>query len=114
MRVGFPISTVVALCPDILPAALSNTGSGMAEASSQISNTFSLCTPARASGRSAEDVRADMKLLSGLAFSTIRSLKTSMLSFSMSGRALIHRFTSLNSASKSWPAVGAVSTDFCG
>ena len=64
---------VVALCPDIEPAADSNTVSGIADASSTTRSTCSLCTPASASGLSAEDVLAEMKLDSGAALNAILS-----------------------------------------
>ena len=70
--------------------------------------------PARASGRSAELVLALMKDASGDARSVTFSVVTSNNSRIGSGNLLIQNFVSANSASKSWPAVGAVITVFCG
>ena len=105
---------VVALCPDIEPAAASKTASGTADASSTTSKTCSEWTPARASGLSALLVLADMKLLSGAPFSTILSENTSKLSRRTGGSLLIHDFNSANKASNNCAAVGAVTTPFCG
>ena len=111
---GLLSSTVVALWPDMLPAAASNTFSGTPDASSMTSKTCSLCTPASASGVSARDVRAEMNASDAAAVSSTRSDFTVTMSFRFCGSSLIHRFISANSASKSWPDVGAVTTTLFG
>ena len=113
-RVGFPVNTVVALCPDIDPEAASNTADGTPLASSAISNTFSLWTPANASGCSARDVRHEINVASGWLFSSMRSdLISNNLSKGGFSR-LATFFISAKQASNNWDDVGAVTTVFEG
>ena len=114
LRVGLPVKTVVALCPDILPLAASKTLAGIPLASSANNNTLSECTPASASGCSCLDVRHDINVLCGWLLSSIRSLLISSKSLKGFFRRLATFFISAKQASKSWADVGAVTTVFDG
>ena len=97
------------LCPDIEPAADSNTSSGIPDASSQSKITLPwLWTPANASGCSFLEVLADINASALLDFKTILSLFTSTKSCNGCGISPIHFFSSANKASNNWPLVGAV------
>jgi hypothetical protein len=96
------------------PNAASKTVSGIPDASSPISRTFSLWTPASASGVSGFDVRKETKLSSGAAARWIDSDLMSKSCSSSGGRRLNSAFVSAARASKSCFDVGAVATVFCG
>ena len=111
---GLPRRIVVAFSPDIEPAAASNTASGIPLASSQMSITLSACTPCRASGVSALEVRQLMNASEGAAFRLTRSLLISNSSCMTAGHSPIQRLSSAKSASNSCADVGAVTTIFTG
>ena len=114
LRTGLPKSSVTALWPDILPAAASNTCSGIPLASSATSITLSEWTPCSASGCSARDVLALMNASVGASLTSILSCFTSSCSCNGAGSCFTHRFSSANSASYNWLLVGAVTTILTG
>ena len=104
----------MALWPDIEPDAASNTAFGTPDASSAISKTFWLWTPASASGCSARDVLHEINVLSGLLFSSMRSDLISSKSLNGGFKRLATFFISAKQASKSCELVGAVTTVLLG
>src|SRR5690554_1231885 len=108
VRVGFPISTVVALLVDIEPAADLKTASGIPDASSATNSTRGAWIPARASGLSAELVLADMKQPVGMDLRRTCSVVVSKSSLRKSGSLESQSFTSAIRPSNSVPAAGAV------
>ena len=113
-RTGLPSNKVTALCPDMEPAAASNTCSGIPDASSATSMTCSEWTPCKASGCSALLVLAEINASLGNSLNSIRSCLTSSWFCSVSGRAFTHLLSSANNASYNCELVGAVSTIFTG